>query len=144
MVGTLFEIPGRRSIEEEEWRQTTRVGKHAPRHHCSSFQAVDVRASLWQTCIRDIKLETETETETVGFETETETETVGSETETRHQARDSSRQFKTSEMHIGPKARNIFSQLLKSNTRVNSLKSADHLNCINYKEIKYFSHSEIF
>ena len=25
-----------------------------------------------------------------------------------------------------------------------SPKSADHLNCINYKEIKYFSHSEIF
>src|SRR5688572_7956297 len=113
-----------------------------------------------QTCIRDIKLETETETvgsetetETVGSETETETvgtetETVGSETETetRHQVRDSSRQFKTSEMHIGPKSPNNFnfSQLLKSNTRVKSLKSADHLNCINYKEIKYFSHSEIF
>src|SRR5688572_17686996 len=100
----------------------------------------------YQTCIRDIKLETETET--VGFETETETETetVGSETETetRHQVRDSSRQFKTSEMHIGPKSRNNFSQLLKSNTRVTSLKSADHLNCINFKEIKYLSHSEIF
>src|SRR5678816_3609503 len=95
-----------------------------------------------QTCIRDLKLETETETETVG--SETETETVGSETETRHQVRDSSRQFKTSEMHIGPKFRNNFSQLLKSNTRVKSLKSADHLNCINYKEIKYFSHSETF
>ena len=96
--------------------------------------------AISQTCIRDIKLETETET--VG--SETETETVGSETETRHQVRDSSRQFKTSEMHIGPKSRNNFSQLLKSNTRVKSLKSADHLNCINYKEIKYFSHSEIF
>src|SRR5688572_31173411 len=97
---------------------------------------------LCQTCIRDIKLETETESETVGFETETET--VGSETETRHQVRDSSRPFKTSEMHIGPKSRNNFSQLLKSNTRVKSPKSADHLNYINYKEIKYFSHSEIF
>ena len=88
-----------------------------------------------QTCIRDIKLETETET--VGSETETET---------RHQVRDSSKQFKTSEMHTGPKSRNNFSQLLKSNTvtRVKSLKSADHRNCINYKEIKYFSHSEIF
>src|SRR5688572_14090256 len=103
-------------------------------------------SSLYQTCIRDIKLETETETETVGFETETETETVGSETETetRHQVRDSSRQFKTCEMHIEPKSRNNFFQLLKYNTRVKSPKSADHLNCINYKEIKYFSHSEIF
>jgi hypothetical protein len=54
------------------------------------------------------------------------------------------RQFKTSEMHIGPKSRNNFSQLLKSNTRVKSLKSADHLNCINYKEIKYLIYSEIF
>ena len=97
-----------------------------------------------QTCIRDIKLETETET--VGSETETETVGSETETETRHQVRDSSRQFKTSEMHIGPKSPNNFnfSQLLKSNTRVKSLKSADHLNCINYKEIKYFSHSEIF
>src|SRR5688572_16207015 len=95
-----------------------------------------------QTCIRDIKLETETET--VGFETETETVGSETETETRHQVRDSLRQFKTSEMHIGPKSRNNFSQLLKSNTRVKSLKSADHLNCINYKEIKYLSHSEIF
>ena len=94
---------------------------------------MSVRVRVSQTCIRDIKLETETET--VGSETETET---------RHQVRDSSRQFKTSEMHIGPKSRNNFSQLLKSNTRVKSLKSADHLNCINYKEIKYFSHSEIF
>src|SRR5688572_13678473 len=102
------------------------------------MKTVHFRLSIYQTCIRDIKLETETET--VGFETET----VGSETETRHQIRDSSRQFKTSEMHIGPKSRNIFSQLLKSNTRVKSLKSADHLNCINYKEIQYFSHSEIF
>src|SRR5688572_22116098 len=62
----------------------------------------------------------------------------------RHQVRDSSRQFKTSEMHIGPKSRNNFSQLLKSTTKVKSLKSADHLNCIYYREIKYFSHSEIF
>ena len=95
--------------------------------HCWRNDSFDAYA---QTCPQDSKLETETET--VG--SEPETETVRSETETRHQVRDSSRQFKTSEMHIGPKSRNNFSQLLKSNTRVKSLKSADHLNCISNKD----------
>src|SRR5688572_16666623 len=83
-----------------------------------------------QTCIRDIKLETETET--VGPEPETET---------RHKVRDISKRVKCTLTQF-PKQ--FFSQLLKSNTKDKSLKSADHLNCINYKEIKYFSHSEIF